>query len=203
MIVRPHNTMIVTHHGTTTCGADRKRMTVVSIVYKVSPRRQNLSITMAANFQSEITSSSPSLSLSLLVIYLNSFSICFTSLEMSCATFLLEEQQQWWSWLEHPPPLKGSSSGCEGKERAYPPPDRDIGLNVPLRAPFSIPWSFWWRGELGVEQHLEIFAAILFSIMMDLMVIFLVGLLYLSSHGSHCRKTRLLHVGISCVSGVL
>ena len=65
-------------------------------------------------------------------------------------------------------------------------------LNTPFIAPFSWTCSFWWRGELGVEQHFDILAAILFSIMIDLIVIFLVGLLYLSSHGSHCRKTRLL-----------
>ena len=65
-------------------------------------------------------------------------------------------------------------------------------LNTPFIPPFSWTWSFWWRGEVGVEQHFDILAAILFSIMIDLIVIFLVGLLYLSSHGSHCRKTRLL-----------
>ena len=47
-------------------------------------------------------------------------------------------------------------------------------------------------GELGTELNLEIFVAILFSIMIDLMVIFLLGLLYRSSHGSHCRNTRLI-----------
>ena len=47
-------------------------------------------------------------------------------------------------------------------------------------------------GELGTELNLEIFVAILFSIMIDLMVIFLFGLLYRSSHGSHCRNTRLI-----------
>ena len=113
--------------GTITWGADKKRMHVVSIVYNVRPSRQNLSITMAANFQSEITSSSSSLSFSLFVIYLSSFRICFTSLEMSCATFLLELQQQWCTWLEHPL-ANGSPSAGTGKDRTNPPPLRDIGL---------------------------------------------------------------------------
>ena len=140
--------MLIPPQGTIICGADKNRMQVVSIVYKVRPSRQNLSITMAANFQSEITSSSSSLSFSLLVIYLSSFRICLTSLEMSWARFLLELQQQWWTWLEQPPG-KGSSSGGTGKDRTNPPPFRDIGLEY-----WSIRFATHQSSKLH-RNHLE------------------------------------------------
>ena len=44
------------------CGAEMNITTVVITVYTLSPMRQNLSITIAANFQSEMTSSSSSFS---------------------------------------------------------------------------------------------------------------------------------------------
>ena len=52
-------------------------------------------------------------------------------------------------------------------------------LKVPLATPFSCAGTFWWMGELGTELYLEILAAILFSIRMDFIVIFLLGRLYL------------------------
>ena len=44
------------------CGAEMNMTTVVITVYTLSPIKQNLSITIAANFQSEITTSSSSFS---------------------------------------------------------------------------------------------------------------------------------------------
>ena len=44
------------------CGAEMNMTTVVITVYTLRPIRQNLSITIAANFQSEMTTSSSSFS---------------------------------------------------------------------------------------------------------------------------------------------
>lgn len=64
-------------------------------------------------------------------------------------------------------------------------------LNVPFATPFS--WIFWWMGELGTELYLDIFAAILFSIRIDLIVIFLDGLLYLHQKCSRLQKKKFTH----------
>ena len=45
-------------------------------------------------------------------------------------------------------------------------------------------------GELGTELYLDIFAAILFSIRIDLIVIFLDGLLYLHQKCSRLQKKK-------------
>ena len=61
-----------------------------------------------------------------------------------------------------------------------------------MRIPFS--WFFLWIGEFGAELNFDIFAAILFSIIMDFIVILLFGLWYRSSQGSHCRNNLLIFI---------
>ena len=99
------NDIVQSNHVTIRCGADRKRTRVVRAVYKLSPIRQNLSITMAANFQSLMIRSSSSFSLSRRVSDLSSFSIIFTSAERKetkvvLVRLCLLQQQQWWWWSD-------------------------------------------------------------------------------------------------------
>ena len=56
-------------------GAEMNITTVVITVYTLRPIRQNLSITIAANFQSEITTSSSSFSRTRLVKNLKEISV--------------------------------------------------------------------------------------------------------------------------------
>ena len=113
--------VVWSNHVTIRWGAERKRTMVVRAVYKLSPIRQNLSMTMAAknknilrtvskkdllpNFQSLMIRSSSSFSLSRRVSDLSSFRIIFTSAERKETKVVLVrlcrlQQQQWWWWSD-------------------------------------------------------------------------------------------------------
>ena len=68
------------HYSTRMCGAEKRTAIVVTMVNVVKMIKQNLSITMAANFQSDSISFSSSIALSLFVINRISFSIHLSSL---------------------------------------------------------------------------------------------------------------------------
>ena len=126
-------------HVTMRCGAERNKTTVVRIVYKLRPSRQNLSITMAANFQSEITKSSSSFSLSLLVMDLSSLSMSLTSAERKVTrvvpvTLCRLQQQQW----------------CSGSSQLEKDNISSIGLKVVHRGLCTV--LLYWCTGLGIAN---------------------------------------------------
>lgn len=178
MRYRIENCMKGRPYWTIMCGADNSTATVAIIVNRVNMMRQKRSTTIAANFQSLMTSASSS------AFRIRAVMNC-SSLRMSCSSRCT--------------PLGGSAVssmvvGCGCRRKPCP----KLVVTDPVFVPpetflKSSSMSSTFANKLFDERSFSSNSFIRLFIRMVLRVIFLPGRPILRNHGSHCKKTDLIY----------
>lgn len=187
------------NYWTIICGAEHKTTKVAIMVNSVNIIKQNLSITMAANFQSLIMSASSSFLRILLVINCISFSMSWRSL---CAIEHVPESSSdkatappvlllcWWAWcileVVDVPRMYALFNVAE----VWPPGPRVQCLK-------SSSMSSTLANRLFEERSCNSICFILLLIRIVFNVILRFGLLIRKIHGSHCRNIARVYLMVT------
>ena len=160
-------------------GADRSTATVAIIVNMVKIMRQNLSTTIAANFQSLMSSASSSAFLILPVMN-------WSSLSMACISL--------WA-TEHDALPESSKITAAPRPPLLRNPEEAEVLLVPVQCRKSSSMSNTLARRLFEDRSLSSISFMRLVMRIVFRVIFLPGRLIPSIHGNHCKNTLLICKG--------